>query len=88
VDTLRFSAAAARTFAGEVIPMDASSAGEGMWGFTRRVPTGVVAGITPFNFPLNLVLHQLAPSIAAGCAVVLKPASATPLSAHAIVDLL
>lgn len=88
VDTLRFSAAAARTFAGEVVPMDASSAGEGKIGFTRRVPAGVVAAITPFNFPLNLVLHKLAPSIAAGCAVVLKPASSTPLSAHAIVDLL
>ena len=88
IDTLRFSAAAARTFGGEVVPMDASSAGEGKIGFTRRVPAGVVAAITPFNFPLNLVLHKLAPSIAAGCAVVLKPASATPLSAHAIVDLL
>lgn len=88
VDTLRFSAAAARTFGGEVVPMDASSAGEGKIGFTKRVPTGVVAAITPFNFPLNLVLHKLAPSIAAGCAVVLKPASSTPLSAHAIVDLL
>jgi acyl-CoA reductase-like NAD-dependent aldehyde dehydrogenase len=88
VDTLRFSAAAARTFAGEVVPMDASSAGEGKVGFTRRVPAGVVAAITPFNFPLNLVLHKLAPSIAAGCAVVLKPASATPLSAHLVVDLL
>ncbi len=88
VDTLRFSAAAARTFAGQMVPLDASSAGEGKLGFTRRVPAGVVAAITPFNFPLNLVLHKLAPSIAAGCAVVLKPASATPLSAHAIVDLL
>ena len=88
VDTLRFSAAAARTFAGEVVPMDASAAGEGKVGFTRRVPAGIVAAITPFNFPLNLVLHKLAPSIAAGDAVVLKPASATPLSAHAIVDLL
>ena len=88
VDTLRFSAAAARTFSGDVVPMDASSAGEGKVGFTKRVPAGVVAAITPFNFPLNLVLHKLAPSIAAGCAVVLKPASATPLAAHAIVDLL
>ena len=88
VDTLRFSAAAARTFSGDVVPMDASTAGEGKVGFTKRVPAGVVAAITPFNFPLNLVLHKLAPSIAAGCAVVLKPASATPLAAHAIVDLL
>lgn len=88
VDTLRFSAAAARTFTGEVVPLDASAAGAGKVGFTRRVPAGVVAAITPFNFPVNLVLHKLAPSIAAGCAVVLKPASATPLSAHAIVDLL
>ena len=61
--------------------MDASAAGEGKLAFTLRVPIGVVGAISPFNFPLNLVAHKLAPAIAAGCPVVLKPASQTPLSA-------
>lgn len=81
VDTLRFSAAATRSFSGEMIPMDASQAGEGRLGFTIRVPVGVVACISPFNFPLNLVCHKVAPGVAAGVPMVLKPASATPLSA-------
>jgi acyl-CoA reductase-like NAD-dependent aldehyde dehydrogenase len=88
VDTLRFSAAVARTLTGEMIPMDASSAGVGKLGYVLRVPIGVVAGISPFNFPLNLVCHKLAPAIAAGCPVVLKPASATPLTALRIAALL
>ena len=71
----------ARTLAGEMIPLDASSAGVGKLGFVQRVPIGVVAAISPFNFPLNLVAHKVAPAIAAGCPVVLKPASATPLTA-------
>ena len=61
--------------------MDASQAGEGKLAFTTRVPVGVVGAISPFNFPLNLVAHKIAPALAAGCAVVLKPASQTPLSA-------
>ena len=61
--------------------MDASAAGEGKLAFTLRMPIGVVGAISPFNFPLNLVAHKLAPAIAAGCPVVLKPASQTPLSA-------
>ncbi|MBK5223570.1 MAG: aldehyde dehydrogenase family protein [Acidimicrobiia bacterium] len=88
VDTFRFSAAVARTHAGEVVPMDASPAGEGKLGFVMRVPIGVVVGISPFNFPLNLVAHKVAPAIAAGCPIVLKPASATPLTALALADLL
>ena len=81
VDTARFSAAVARTLGGDVISMDASSAGVGKTGFVKRVPIGVVGAITPFNFPLNLVCHKVAPAIAAGCPLVLKPASATPLTA-------
>jgi acyl-CoA reductase-like NAD-dependent aldehyde dehydrogenase len=88
VDTFRFSAAEARTLAGDVIPLDASSAGVGKLGFTLRVPVGVIGAITPFNFPLNLVAHKLAPAIAAGCPVVLKPASQTPLSGLALASLL
>jgi acyl-CoA reductase-like NAD-dependent aldehyde dehydrogenase len=86
-DTLRFSAAAARTLTGETVPLEASAAGAGKVGFIIRVPVGVVAAITPFNFPVNLVAHKLGPAVAAGCPVVLKPASTTPLCAHALADL-
>ena len=67
-----------------MVPLDAAAPGEGKLGFTLRVPIGVVGAISPFNFPLNLVAHKLAPAIAAGCPVVLKPASQTPLSAIAL----
>jgi acyl-CoA reductase-like NAD-dependent aldehyde dehydrogenase len=88
VSTLQFSAAAARTLAGEVVPMDAAAAGEGKLGFILRVPVGVVGAIAPFNFPLNLVAHKLGPAIAAGCPVVLKPASQTPFSSILFAQLL
>ena len=81
VSTYTFAAVEARKLAGEMVPMDASPAGEGKLGFTLRLPIGVVGAISPFNFPLNLVAHKIAPALAAGCPVVLKPASATPLSA-------
>ncbi len=81
VDTLTFSAVEARSLSGEVVAMDASSAGTGKMAVILREPIGVVGAISPFNFPLNLVAHKVAPAIAAGCPVVLKPASATPLSA-------
>ena len=71
-----------------MIPMDASDVGVGKLGFTLRVPIGVVGAISPFNFPLNLVAHKVAPAIAAGCPVVLKPASQTPLSAITLAALL
>lgn len=90
VDTFRFAAAVARTLTGETVPLDASAAaaGSGKLGFVLRVPIGVIGAISPFNFPLNLVAHKVAPAIAAGCPVVLKPASATPLTALALADLL
>jgi glyceraldehyde-3-phosphate dehydrogenase (NADP+) len=81
VDTFRASADAARALAGAEIPIDAARPGEGRLAFTRRFPLGPIASITPFNFPLNLVAHKVGPAIAAGCANVVKPASATPLSA-------
>jgi acyl-CoA reductase-like NAD-dependent aldehyde dehydrogenase len=87
-DTFRFSAVEARSLAGEMVPLEASGPGEGKLGFTLRVPIGVVGAISPFNFPLNLVGHKVAPAIAAGCPVVLKPASQTPLSALALAALL
>ncbi|HEY7073013.1 MAG TPA: aldehyde dehydrogenase family protein [Acidimicrobiales bacterium] len=87
-DTFRFSAAEARTLAGDMVPLEASGPGEGKLGFTLRLPIGVVGAISPFNFPLNLVAHKVAPAIAAGCPMVLKPASQTPLSALALAALL
>ncbi len=88
VDTARFSAAVARTMTSEALTLDASSAGEGKTGFIRKVPIGVVGAISPFNFPLNLVCHKVAPAIAAGCPVVLKPASSTPLTAILLAEVL
>jgi acyl-CoA reductase-like NAD-dependent aldehyde dehydrogenase len=66
---------------GDVLPMDAAPVGEGRLGYTRPEPIGVVAAITPFNYPAILVIHKIGPALAAGNAVVLKPASATPLTA-------
>jgi acyl-CoA reductase-like NAD-dependent aldehyde dehydrogenase len=80
-DTLTFSAVEARKLTGGTVPMEASPAGAGKLGVTMRVPYGVVGAISPFNFPLNLVAHKLGPAIAAGNAVVLKPAGQTPISA-------
>ena len=88
VGTFRFAAVEARTLTGEMIAMDANDAGIGKLGFTLRVPIGVVGAISPFNFPLNLVAHKLAPAIAAGCPVVLKPASQTPLTALLLAEML
>ena len=88
VGTFQFSAAEARKLAGEVIPLDAIPAGEGKIGFTLRVPIGVVGAIAPFNFPLNLVAHKVGPAIAAGCPVVLKPASQTPFSSIRLAEML
>jgi acyl-CoA reductase-like NAD-dependent aldehyde dehydrogenase len=87
MSTYTMSAVEARKLAGEVVPMDASQAGEGKFAFTLRHPLGIVGAISPFNFPLNLVAHKIAPALAAGAAVVLKPASATPLSALLLAEL-
>jgi acyl-CoA reductase-like NAD-dependent aldehyde dehydrogenase len=87
VSTFTMAAAEARRLVGDVVPMDASPAGVGKLAFTLRQPIGIVAAISPFNFPLNLVAHKIAPALAAGCAVVLKPASQTPLSALLLADL-
>ena len=88
VQTFLFSASVARTLTGEMIALDAHPSGENKIAFTLREPIGVIAAISPFNFPLNLVAHKIAPAIAAGCPVVLKPAHNTPLTAAALVDLL
>lgn len=88
VGTFQFSAAVARSLVGEVVPLEASGVGAGKIGFTLRVPIGVVGAIAPFNFPLNLVVHKVGPAIAAGCPVVLKPASQTPFSSILLARLL
>ena len=87
MSTYTFAAVEARKLAGEMIPMDSAQAGEGKLGFTVRKPIGIVGAISPFNFPCNLVAHKLAPALAAGCPVVLKPASQTPLSALLLAEL-
>ena len=87
VSTYTMAAVEARKLAGDVVPMDASPAGVGKLAYTIRVPIGVVGAISPFNFPLNLVAHKIAPALAAGCAVVLKPAGQTPLSALLLAEL-
>jgi acyl-CoA reductase-like NAD-dependent aldehyde dehydrogenase len=85
--TYRFAAEEAKRLYGETIPMDAAKGAEDKFGFTIREPLGVIAAITPFNFPFNLAAHKLGPAIAAGNTIVLKPASQTPLSALYIAEL-
>src|SRR5262249_46198465 len=87
MSTYTFAAVEARKLAGELVPMDAAQAGEGKLAFTVRRPIGIVGAISPFNFPCNLVAHKLAPALAAGCPVVLKPAGQTPLSALLLAEL-
>lgn len=87
VQVLRFAADEAKKIEGELVPMDAAIGGENRIGMVRRHPIGVVSAITPFNFPLNLALHKLAPAFAAGNTVVLKPAGKTPISSFKLVKL-
>ncbi|OIP33227.1 MAG: aldehyde dehydrogenase [Deltaproteobacteria bacterium CG2_30_66_27] len=88
VETFQFSAEEAKRIHGETVPMDASTAGEGRIGYWLRCPVGVVAAITPFNFPLNLVAHKVGPALAVGNTLVLKPASTTPLTAVRLAEIL
>lgn len=81
ISTFTIASEEAKRIHGETIPLDAVPSGEGYFGFYIRRPVGVVAAISPFNFPLNLVAHKVAPALAAGNAVVLKPASSTPVTA-------
>lgn len=81
IDTFRVAAEEAVRIGGETIPLEISARAAGYRGMTQRVPLGPCAFISPFNFPLNLVAHKIAPAIAAGCPFVLKPASATPVGA-------
>ncbi len=87
VDTLRISAEEARRLTGEVIAFDQAPGSENKFGYYKRLPLGVVAAITPFNDPLNLVAHKIGPAIAAGNAVILMPHSETPLVAKMLIEL-
>ena len=84
VRTFKIAAEESARLGGESIPLDLTEGNEGRWGLVQRFPVGPVLAITPFNFPLNLVAHKLAPALAAGCPVILKPASKTPFTALAL----
>ena len=86
--TFTVAAEEAKRLHGETIPLDAVPAGEGYFGFWNRRPVGVIAAISPFNFPLNLVAHKVAPAIASGNTLVLKPATSTPLAAVKLCQIL
>lgn len=88
IQTYKFAAEEAKRIHGETIPVDAAPGGDGRIAYTVREPLGVVAAITPFNFPMNLVAHKVGPAIASGNTVVLKPASQTPLTSYFIGELL
>ena len=88
VQTISLSGEEAKRLYGEVVPLDGAPGWGGQLGFTLRVPCGVVAAISPFNFPLNLVCHKVGPALAAGNAVVIKPATDTPLSALKLTEVL
>ncbi len=87
VNTFTVASQEALRFSGEMVPMDMTAAGEGYIGYTKRVPAGPTAAISPFNFPLNLVAHKVAPALAVGNPVILKPASSTPLAALMLAEI-
>ncbi|MFD2924519.1 aldehyde dehydrogenase family protein [Halobacillus naozhouensis] len=88
IQTYKFAAEEAKQNHGEMISLDATPGGKNRIGYTKYEPIGVIGAITPFNFPMNLVAHKIGPAIAAGNAIVLKPASQTPLSSFFLAELL
>ena len=88
VDTFNFAADEARRIHGETVPLDAAAGGVGKIGYYVRVPVGLIAAITPFNFPLNLTAHKVAPAIAAGCPIVVKPSPMTPLTVLRLAEIM
>ena len=88
VFTFRLAAEEAERIMGEVMPLDLMASSRGRFGITRRFPVGPVAAISPFNFPLNLAAHKIAPAIAAGCSIVLKPASKDPLTMLTVTEII
>ena len=88
IETLRLSAEEAKRIYGESVPLDAGLNGKGFFAFTQRLPLGVVAAITPFNYPLNLTIHKIAPAIACKNTVIVKPPTEAPLSVIKFCELL
>ena len=88
VNTFQVASEEAKRIGGECIPLDLMPGSEERWGFTRHVPIGPIVGISPFNFPLNLVAHKIAPAIAAGNTLILKPAPKTPLTALLLAEII
>jgi len=86
VNTFQIAAEEAKRFGGEIIPLDLMPSARNRWGLTRRFPLGPIAAISPFNFPLNLVAHKVAPAMAAGNTIVLKPSSQVPITALLLAD--
>ncbi len=80
ISTFAIASEEAKRLSGEAIPMDWTPAGEGYWGVSKRFPVGPIAAISPFNFPINLVAHKVAPCLAAGCTMILKPPPQAPLT--------
>jgi len=80
IATFNWAAGEAERFAGEIVPIDTIQTGKGKSGYTKRIPRGVIYGITPFNFPLNLVGHKIAPALASGNSIIIKPSQKTPLT--------
>src|SRR5271166_2500933 len=87
INTFQIAAEESTRIYGEYIPLDTLESAAGRWGLVRRFPLGPVFGITPFNFPLNLVAHKVAPAIAAGCPIILKPAPQTPISSFLLAEI-
>ncbi len=81
ISLFAWAASEAERFAGDVVPIDTQTGGEGKFGYTLQIPRGVIYGISPFNFPLNLVGHKVAPALASGNSIIIKPSSKTPLTA-------
>ena len=88
IQTFSIAAEEAKRIGGEVVPLDWSPGMESYWGVTRRFPIGPILGITPFNFPLNLVVHKVAPALAAGNSILIKPAPQAPLTSLLLAELL
>jgi acyl-CoA reductase-like NAD-dependent aldehyde dehydrogenase len=88
INTFQIAAEESTRIYGEYLPLDNLEATAGRWGLVKRVPVGPVFAITPFNFPLNLVAHKVAPAIAAGCPLILKPAPQTPISSLMLAEII
>jgi glyceraldehyde-3-phosphate dehydrogenase (NADP+) len=88
VFTFKVAAEEAKRIYGEIVPLDWLPGNDGRIGHVRRIPLGPIAGITPFNFPLNLVVHKVAPALAAGCPIIVRPASQTPVTALKLAEII